>query len=193
AFAGLDHLGGVAEYAAVDELHIAGIDGLGARRHPVGAVREVDVANGKGRSLVDGADLERDGLEVAATVAGRDETDLLRFRGYVVGALEVADGSGFAALHGVVGEDVEPRHEVLRGDRGCGRLCSVLERERRGRVGNDSGRRFGGGRLLCSEERGRNHRGRDYGDPFHGGLLWGNRAKTQPGWARAESVVSGCR
>ena len=64
---------------------------------------------------------ERHVLEVAAVVARRHESDLLRLGGDVRGALHVAHGSRLAPHHGVVGEDVEARHQVAGGDGGAGR------------------------------------------------------------------------
>ena len=60
--------------------------------------------------------LQRDGLEVAAAVAGRLEADPLGLRREVVRRLHVAGGPGLPALHGVVGVDGQAGAEIARGD-----------------------------------------------------------------------------
>ena len=83
------------------------------------------------RSRVERARLEWDVLEIGAAIAGGKETQPFRLGGDVVGALHIPAGPGFAPQHRIVGEDVEPGHQIGRGDRRAGGRRGVSEGKRR--------------------------------------------------------------
>jgi hypothetical protein len=61
-------------------------------------------------------------LEVGAVLSCGQEPDPLRLRGQVIRSSDVALGTRLSSQHRVVGEDVEPGHEVSGRDLGrCGR------------------------------------------------------------------------
>src|SRR2546429_194213 len=61
----------------------------------------------------------------SATPAAPGTARALDLGGDVVGAFDVADRPGLASLHRIVGEDVQPRHQVAGRDRRDGRHRSV--------------------------------------------------------------------
>src|SRR2546421_126715 len=72
-------------------------------------------------------------------VSRRHEARALDLGGDVVGASDVADRSGLASLHRIVGEDVQPRHQVAGRDRRDGRHRPVGARQLG--LGSGGGRR----------------------------------------------------
>ena len=102
-------------------------------------------------------------LEVSV-VAGWLEAESLDLGGDVVGALVVVHRAGEAAHHGIVGELVDPRHEVERRDGADGRRADELEREGRGDVGVRLGATQGHGALDVLRLRGDGGREREAGD-----------------------------
>jgi hypothetical protein len=76
-------------------------------------------------------------LEIGTVVAGRLQPELFELRGKVVRPFHVPRRQILATLHGVIGEDVEPSHQIFGGDLGMRRPRHTLERQLRA-----SGRRL---------------------------------------------------
>jgi hypothetical protein len=153
--------GRVAERAAEHHRRVLERGRPDPRGHPVGAERHGRAADDEPRRRVDRAHLVRERLEVRAPLAGGLQPEAARLGRQVVGALDVAERPRVAPHHGVVGERVEARHQVGRGDRRAGGAGRVLERQRRGGrggagVGPGVGRaaRGGDGRRAARAGRG---------------------------------------
>ena len=72
---------------------------------------------------------DRNVLEEGAVVAPRNQPDSTQLPLDVRRRFEVVRRAHLAAHHGVVGEEVEPRHQIGRRNRRNGRLRCMLERE----------------------------------------------------------------
>src|SRR5207237_8822276 len=68
-------------------------------------------------------------LEVSTAITGGREAKTTHFTLDVRGAAAMSFGSDATSLHGVVGEDIEPRHQIRGSDVRGGRLWIMLERQ----------------------------------------------------------------
>ena len=102
-------------------------------------------------------------LEVSV-FAGWLEAESLDLGGDVVGALVVVHRAGEAPHHGIVGELVDPTHQVQRRDGADRRRADELQREGRGDVGARLSATQGRGTLDVLRIRGDGSRERETGD-----------------------------
>ena len=117
---GCDQVERVPDNAAKDDRQGGRDERITARRQIVHVCRQRGSTDREGGRRVERPRLEGNRLEVSTVVPGGDEPHPFRFGGDVVGALHVAECARFAALHRVVGENVEAGHQVRGSNRGDG-------------------------------------------------------------------------